>query len=392
MDKNISGIGKDCVGCGNCQMVCPKVAISLEEDVEGFLYPIVDEAKCVNCGVCQDKCPQEQVISPIKSQKGYIAISMDKVFYRNGASGGIFGTIANEFLASGNAYVCGAAYLEGMVKHIIIKKERDLRILQNSKYVQSYLGNIFDQIRDILNTTGEKVLFSGTPCQVNALRTFIGEHDNLYTIDIVCHGVSSPAFFQKDITSYKLSDIDAVSFRKKHKFYKSKSNYFLALKQEGGKKVVGVPYNRDPYFNLFMEGKTFRYSCYKCHYANLNRVGDITLGDCDSASNYPNFHADEATSIVLINSSKGDELFHSCDKDIDFADLDIQIERSRNHQLDHPFEKPKERETIYNNVNEMDVKELRNKYAKPYTIKGRVYQIANTIFPHRFVSKIIRKS
>lgn len=389
MLKNISAVGLDCVGCGNCQLACPKHAISLKADWEGFLYPVVIVEKCINCGLCLDNCPQQQTALSFIDPKGYIAISTDKEIYKNAASGGIFGSIAKSFLEVENSYVCGAAFSDGVVKHIIIENKTDVSILQNSKYVQSYLGNVFVQIREILKN-GSRVLFSGTPCQVKALCTFIGDSNNLYTIDVVCHGVPSPAFLHKDLSYYKEQDtINAVLFRKKHRLYKSKSSFFLTIKKNR-EKVTSVPYNHDPYFNMFMEGKTFRYSCYNCHYANLNRVGDITLGDCDSASEYPHFHADEATSLVLINSPKGHELFSTCGNSIEFSDLNIQKECSYNHQLMHPFKKPQERDMIYKFINELDMKQIRNKYAKPYTIKGCVYQILNMILPRKAVLMLLR--
>lgn len=386
--NNISTIGSDCVGCGNCALICPKSAVSMLADQEGFLYPTVNKEKCINCGVCSKKCPQLQVVRLLGKQEGYIAISKDKNLYKNSASGGVFASIGSEFLNCENSYICGAAFLDGMVKHILISDKNDIKLLQNSKYVQSYMGHCFEKIRDYLNR-GSKILFSGTPCQVNALHTFIGNHDNLYTIDLICHGVPSPAFLRKDLQIYgENTDYKYILFRKKHKIYKSKGNFFLTLKQERSKKVVSVPYNRDPYFKLFMEGKTFRYSCYNCHYANLNRVGDLTIGDCDSSSKYPDFHKDEATSTILINTEKGRILFQLYGSLIQSKPIDIQIEACCNHQLNHAFEMPPERKDIYLEIKELNATEIRKKYAKPYTLKGHIYQILNVIFPHKIVSKL----
>lgn len=389
---NISSVGKDCVGCGNCNIVCPIGAVSLKRDQEGFLYPSIDECKCVSCGKCKKFCPQLHDWAERGSQEGYVAITKNKEIYKRSASGGAFGSIAYSFLQEKGNAACGAAYTSGQVKHVLVNEIDNLNVLQGSKYVQSVLENCFLEIKKILDA-GSKVLFSGTPCQVAALKTFLGENTNgLYTIDLICHGVPSPAFLEKDLTMYVQDEgIESVQFRKKHRIYKSKSHFFLTLKRERSEKVVVVPYNRDPYFNLFMEGKSFRYSCYNCHYAKLNRVGDITLGDCDSSADYPDFHGEEATNTVIVNNEKGKELLEKYGLLLDMIPLNVKREAEKNHQLSYSSKMPDERQGLYERVNSMTMEDIRKKYSKPYTLKGKLYQWFNLILPPSVVKKIIRK-
>lgn len=392
MDGNIRIVERECVGCGNCELVCPKSAISMQSNREGFLYPVVDESLCVDCGLCKTKCPQLKSVHKAKFKKqAYIAISKNKKLYQSSASGGVFSSVATEFLNVGNAHVCGAAYLDGQVRHVLIDNAEGIRPLQGSKYVQSYLGSIFVKIREVLNN-GEKVLFSGTPCQVAAIKAYVGEdRENLYTMDLICHGVPSPSFLKKDLSLYGKDEIiQNIQFRKKHNLYKSKSYYFLTLKRSSSRTMV-IPYNRDPYFNLFMEGKTFRYSCYNCHYANLDRVGDVTIGDCDSSFKYPQFHGYEATSTLIVNTQKGKELLESFGKLLETEYLDIIGESEKNHQLSYASKLPEERNEIYQRIEKLDVGELRDRYTKPYTLKAKVYRFLNVVLPPRIVSHLLEK-
>jgi coenzyme F420-reducing hydrogenase beta subunit len=188
----------------------------------------------------------------------------------------MFGTFAVCFLNKfSNGSVVGASYDGTTVKHIIINSIDGIKRLQNSKYVQSNTTAVFKEIQKLLEQ-GKPVLFSGTPCQVYSLRLYLNkDYPMLYLIDIICHGVPSPAFLKKDIAHYGNNVID-VKFRTKKKFFKSGSGFILDLKKTSGvhKYVLS---NRDPYFSMFMNNFSFRESCYSCDFSNLNRISDITL-------------------------------------------------------------------------------------------------------------------
>ncbi len=388
--NNISIIGLDCTGCGSCEAFCPKHAISMQLDNEGFWIPSVDNT-CIDCGACLKICHTTNNLDSRKSDiLSYAAVTQDEKLYKKSASGAIFGTIARDFLQLyEGGYICGAAYVDNEVKHILINRISDIVKLQNSKYVQSNTNGIFVAIKLLLKK-GIPVLFSGTPCQVAGLKNYTkGINESLYTIDIICHGVPSPLFLKRNIANYyNLSQISNIVFRWKNALFK-KSAFFLCLSQ----RKYGLPFpirkivssNSDPYFSAFMKNGSFRYSCYRCHYANLNRVGDITIGDCDSSNQYPNFHKKSAVSTVIINTDQGVKLWDKCKSGIDYIYLDIEKEASVNHQLKKPAEMPEFRNTIYLDLVNMDASDFRKKYGRidPW-YKEVLFQILDFI-PYRFV-------
>lgn len=395
-------IGIDCVGCGSCQVICKSNAISMHQDDEGFLYPQVDVTKCLDCGACYLHCPQSQLKEKLGNeripQQAYNVISRLHKLSRRSASGGVFATIAHAFFNTyDNAVVCGATYENNNVHHIVIDSVKDIYKLQGSKYVQSQTDLVYRQIKDLL-IKGNKVLFGGTPCQVAGLYALIGSKltDNLFAIDIICHGVPSLKFLLKDLTLYDkdISNIKLVQFRKKHIFYKSNSRFCLQLSKSSknsllntlSSKAVSISY--DPYYSLFSKGWTLRKSCYQCKYANLERVGDITIGDCDSHVYYSNFHPNEATSTVIINTKVGAELWQEYKNLFDFIPLDLQKEAEVNKQLMKQFDYPKERENIYKELNLLSIEEIRMKYAKQKSIRYLIGKILYDIFPPRLIKKI----
>lgn len=397
---NITQIGTDCVGCYNCENVCVHKAVRMYQDKEGFFYPVVDIDICNNCGICLQHCPQtmdhRNLGNVFQVQSSYNAISKLRKFYKRSASGGAFVTLAYQFLSQHrNAAVCGVTYDEGRVHHVVVRNINDLPRLQGSKYVQSQLDDLFVSIKSLLKQGGY-VLFSGTPCQIAALYAFLNNRsfDNLITIDLICHGVPSPKFFERDLILYRSSvkNIKDVQFRTKHPLFKSKSDFCLKLR--GSDKYFTrtrtCSLNQDPYFSLFSKGHTLRWACYRCHYACLQRVSDITIGDCDSWARYPHFHPDEATSAIIINTSVGHSLWESAKTMFDFIDLDLQTEAAINSQLQHPFTCPTERKTIYEELDKLTIQQIRSRYAKPKSLRSIMGRMMYAMLPYR-ISKRIAK-
>lgn len=381
LDFNILRVGKNCTGCGACVKVCPYSAIRLLPDKEGFEYPSVSDA-CVGCGACLKVCHtllSRPMNNPLES---YMAITRIRKYYKGSASGGIFTTFAHYFLASyRHSHVCGAAYVDGMVKHVMISSPQQIGILQNSKYVQSSSESVYPEIKQAVKK-GEYVLFCGTPCQVQGLYAYLRERPvELVTLDIVCHGVPSPHFFKVDIDAYKLKGLKNVSFRWKSILFK-KSSFFLVLESENKKQILSS--NADPYFKLFMSNKSFRECCYTCLYANLFRMGDITIGDCHVSRLYPDFHPNQATSTVLITTNKGRLIWNQIQHLFDFRKLDLKEEAKINEQLSYPSTRPKERDLIYQDLENMSSQAFRQKYGRfDLMAKGFVLRIIDML-PIRF--------
>lgn len=379
MDKRIKENSQSCVGCANCENICQSHAIKMRYDEYGFLSPHIDETKCVNCGRCVSVC---QMYCTYKTQSfksyGYIAISKDKMLYQNAASGGIFSTVAADFLSKyKNGSVVGAAYENGKVSHIIIKGRNEIIKLQNSKYVQSDMNSIVNNVKTLLDMKNN-VLFSGTPCQVYALKLFLKkEYDNLFTMDLVCHGVPSPCFLEHDLKQYSVN-VKELKFRYKRKLLKSKSGFILSFSSDGKRKYYLS--NRDLYYALFMKNLSFRKACYHCKFANLNRVGDITIGDCDSYAEYPMFHSKEATSSVIINNLKGKYLWNISNH-IEYSDLDIIKETKINTQLSRPSQEPDEWEKIMDDIKKGNFEILKKKYSKPNNYKAKLLLLKNMFLP-----------
>ena len=385
MFKNIAKIGIDCCGCGNCFYICKKGAITLKADDEGFIQPFVNY-NCVDCGACLNVCPQTKEVQTIDNQQAYIVLTKDANIKKISASGGVFGTVAKSLVNERNAYVCAASFVEGTVKHIITQDYSDIKKCQGSKYVQSSLEDCLPRIKGILKDKQKTVLFCGTPCQVAAVYSFLGERpSNLYTLDLICHGVPSPLFFLKDLKHYckhpeRLSD---VRFRWRNPMSnEGKSSFILSIEKQNMSRLYSSSY--DPYFATFMKGESFRLSCYQCHYANLNRVGDITIGDCDSAKLYPNFHPNESKSSIIVNNSNGTYLWSMVKKNFFYTYLDLQYEAEINHQLSIPFKKPSSRSQIYSDAKKMSYWKFKSKYAAPTTIRQKVLAIVQTYIPFAY--------
>ena len=358
----------DCVGCMACSNICPKNAIEFIHDDKGFLIPNVNLDTCIDCGLCSMVCQKNGIQLNENHEKAYIALSKDKKLYKNSASGGIFSTIAYHFLKCKNSYVCGAAYINGEVRHILIDDVKDLFKLQGSKYVQSFIGSVYVDIKKMLEKS-YRVLFSGTPCQVQALYLFLGrKYDNLFTIDLICHGVPSQQFLKKSLEQYMPIDkIKNVRFRKKNYLFKSKSNFILSINDN--KNIMA---NRDVYYSMFIKNLSFRDSCYDCKFAKLDRCADITIGDCDSYKKYTNFHVNEATSTVILNNLNGTKLWNEFANFFDFMELDLVAEASVNTQLSHPSTIPFPEIRASLVLDTMDYDNLKKIYTKDRDMKEKI--------------------
>lgn len=344
--NNIMKIGADCCGCGACEQLCPKNCITLKYDGEGFLYPHIDESLCVECGLCLNRCPISSEAERGKNASVYAAkySCADSVF--KSTSGGIFIPLALNILEQDGA-VFGCAYDENLVaKHILVENKGELYKLQSSKYVQSDTRGVYSSVKKELDS-GRKVLFSGTGCQVAGLKTFLNkDYGNLFTADIVCHGVPSPKLFEK-YTEYmgkKLGGkLTEYNFRSKEK-----RGWDLYYKAANGKKSKSDYGFFDPYYNAFLVGKTYRESCYNCKFANAERCGDITLADYWGIEKmHPEFSVDNGVSLVLINSEKGRALWESISDSVNYIPSTIEKAAVMNKNLSAPSARPDCRDTIY---------------------------------------------
>ncbi|MDM8240785.1 Coenzyme F420 hydrogenase/dehydrogenase, beta subunit C-terminal domain [Phocaeicola barnesiae] len=353
---------EECTGCSVCLQVCPHQAITMVEDNEGFMQPEIDKNKCIECGLCVKKCPQltNNLRNNKTSSTCYAAYSY--IYQKNGSSGGMFSAIAN-YILKNKGIVYGAAFNENLkLKHIGVMSETEMQPLRGSKYVQSDLNHTFKEVKKHLENN-TLVLYSGTPCQIDGLLSFLGkkEYNNLITIDLICHGVPSQKAFDKWIQeiSKKIGDIKEFQFRKLDGW----STVPRVTTKNG--KILSLRYDMEAYMWAFYKGYLFRKCCYNCKYANINHPADITLADFWGIGNYGTVFKPDQThgiSLVLTNSTKGEEVINSLNN-IYIEKRALSEALNEQHNLKEPSFKPKVRDTsAIDFISEMSLLEFSKKY------------------------------
>lgn len=298
-----------CTGCSACAALCPKKCITMERNEEGFLVPIVNYDVCINCGMCRNNCPvANKPADDNKAPQAYAVINKDEKTRLSSSSGGVFSLIAQEIISRGGV-VFGAAFDEKFnVQHIAIETIEEIEKLQGSKYVQSNVENVYEQVRDYLEN-GRWVLFSGTPCQISGLKAFLRkEYENLITQDFICHGVPSPLVWEKYV-EYREKIAGAksskISFRAKDEGWKRYSVSFLFENDTEYRKVLTDDY----YMQGFLGHLYLRNSCHDCSFKQMHRESDLTLADFWGIEKVlPEMNDDKGTSLILVHSIKGKEL------------------------------------------------------------------------------------
>ena len=299
---------RNCCGCTACFSICPVKAIQMDQNDEGFYVPKVDPKKCIRCGKCQLVCPLTHPNLNLCSKPDCYAIyNKNEQVRANSSSGGAFSLLAEEILNKGG-YVCGATYSnEKFCHHIIIDNINDLAKLRGSKYIQSNVGDTYEQTKKLLDK-GKWFLYSGTPCQIAGLKNYLGkDYDNLITVDLVCHGTPSPKAWEgylKD--NFPNEEIQFVNFRDKSHGWKH-----FSLKIKTDTKECTNALNNDLFMKGFLSNIYLNDSCYSCPFHKTQRPGDITLGDFWGYNTVePKFDDDKGMSIILFNSMKGHSFFN----------------------------------------------------------------------------------
>ena len=358
---------KDCTGCTACVGICPKNAIKMVENDEGFKYPEIDKSKCVNCGLCKKTCPILNLKNNNSFNKCYVGYIKDTIEKMRTSSGGLFSAIANYFLEA-DGIVIGAAYDEKFtLNHIAISKKEDLIKLNGSKYVQSNLNDIFTFIKN--NIRAKKILFVGTPCQVAGLRVFLkSDYENLTCIDLVCHGVPSIKLLKKYIQELEIkqkSKMLTCDFRDKKTGW---SNYSCTYTFENSK--VSNFHCDDDYVNIYLSNVALRESCYNCKFKIGNKYSDITLGDFWGVKNYyPEFFNDKGVSAIILNTEKGIEVFDKIKDKIIFKECDLTEIINGNSSLKDSPRRPSHRDKFYEKLNHKSIRRL----SSIYNIKTPIY-------------------
>lgn len=304
---------QDCCGCSACATVCPRKCIKMVVDDEGFTYPKINHICCINCELCKTTCPiilqKKQNKFYVKNNiEAYVAYNKSETVRMNSSSGGIFTAIA-EFILREDGVIFGAAFDENfMVHHIVVKDVDGLNKLRGSKYTQSNMGDIYSEVKKYLNLD-RKVLFSGTACQIAGLKSYLGkEYANLFTVDVLCHGVPSPKIWKKYLSALEQEygkNILEINFRNKDSGWK---NYSMKIRFANSLVYTSV-FSKDLFMRLFLSNICLRPSCHNCLFKEFPRVSDITIGDCWGIEKHsPEMDDNKGSSIVVVNSNKGKDL------------------------------------------------------------------------------------
>ncbi|MBQ9082390.1 MAG: Coenzyme F420 hydrogenase/dehydrogenase, beta subunit C-terminal domain [Clostridia bacterium] len=301
-----------CTGCGACAQICPKKCIDMIPDAEGFLRPVIREAECIHCGRCRKVCPLCTPQSKPDTQPvAYAAINTDETTRMNSTSGGVF-TLLCQWVLERGGVVFGAAYdVDFRVMHCRVDNLSDLHRLRGAKYAQSRIGETFAEAKQLLRS-GRYVLFSGTPCQIGGLRSYLGrEEERLILVDLICHGAPSPKVWQHYIDHR--CDRDASGQRPEQINLRSKvtgwPRYSIRFEYPDGT-VYSAPNGQDPYLKGFIADLYLRPSCYACAFKGMARASDFTLGDYWGVwGQMPEYHDGKGTSLVLLHTGKAKTLW-----------------------------------------------------------------------------------
>ena len=350
--ENISRIKEKCVGCKSCEQSCLKHCIVMVENKEGFWYPSVDEKNCVECKLCLKKCPVENTdFHRNEPRKVWAWRNKNDVDIMRSASGGAADCAAKTVLQMGGV-VYGAAYDEQLtVNHIEVTNDVEREKLQSSKYVQSDPKDSYSKVKQRL-AEGKTVLFTGTPCQIAGLYALLGgDPENLYTVDLICHGVPSPKFFKKYLEYQNKQTAGRViyfNFRSKDKRGWG-TQYLLKTKTKTKTKTLSL----DRYGKHFMDGDCYRESCYHCFYANTYRVGDLTVGDFwGIARSHPKFNSRKGVSSVFVNTEKGKKLFDMMRPLAEVEESTLKEGMVKQGNLVEPSYRPPNRDDFYTSIDD----------------------------------------
>lgn len=335
--KQIASNIANCTGCRACVEICPKQCISMEPDSMGRLLPHVDQNSCVECNKCVKTCPVNNPQAQNYPHHCYVGWSKDDITRSKSASGGVAAEIY-KYAVNHNVFTAGVEWSrENGACFISVNNLSDIERVQNSKYVYSNTRGIYKQVKLALKS-GKKAIFIGLPCQVAALKNYLGkDEDDLLTVDIICHGVAPAEFLMQHLSS--------IEKKKKHKttrlFFRDPAyyTYTFTFTLYDMQKVFWekTAYSNDVYQHGYHRSLTYNSNCYLCQYACPNRVGDITLGDFAGLGKVESFELEKHNvSCILCNTEKGSQLLNAIKDQVCLMERPLKEALAFEPQLEHP--------------------------------------------------------
>lgn len=359
---------KDCSGCGLCSFSCPRNAIIMLQDTEGFIYPEINEDLCIKCGKCVSVCPQKQEIEYTDDDiiQCLSAKNRDEEIRLKSSSGGVFSALAKYVLAEGGVVVSPKYNESFELNHEFIYSPENIVVFRGSKYTQSRIFCLYADIEKNLKT-GRKVLFTGTPCQTSAIQAAFGsKYGNLLLQDVICHGCISEKilhYYLDEMGKKYGSEPSEISYRNKVNGWR---DFSLEIRFKDGQ-VMRESHQTNKFFQMHLKNIALRPSCYDCHFRKGNRASDITLGDFWGISGDDN----KGTSVILVHSKKGKELLKAICTELKLTSIDKDIVLSKNIAYHSPLEVPRKRSKFFGDNNHK-IEHLYRSYVQR-TILDKIY-------------------
>lgn len=369
---------KKCCGCEACAQACPKKAVCMKEDGDGFRYPVVDSELCIDCGLCRKVCQYiEHVEKNTQEQRAFGGHVNDEKILNESTSGGAFSAIVEGFCDEN--YVIFGAESKGLdVFHSYITEKKDLAKFRRSKYSQSVIGCAYSEAEKFLKT-GKKVLFSGTPCQIAGLKAFLRgkEYSNLLTVEVICEGVPSPLFVRKldeKIRKSKKTYITGIDYRYKDSNKWDYQVMNISYKSLDNSACGAIKTDRwfNPFWSIWLNHLMSRPSCYGCLYTTSKRVADISLGDLWGVHLYcPDlYNSNKGASLIIANTEQGKMLAEKVLKE-NFSGRELDFMQALKYQgpMRKSIAENPDRDKFMEDVRIMDYDSLCKKWAKPSSLK-----------------------
>ncbi len=343
---------KNCTGCGACYNICPQNSITMEGNEFGFYKPVISKDKCVNCGLCNKVCPINYKSKNLMEPNAFALLNKDEIRAKS-SSGGAFSAFA-DYILEKNGIIYGVIWDESIQAiHYRAKNSNELEKIHGSKYVQSNTKHTYKLAKNDLDD-GKLVLYSGTPCQIAGLKSYLGqEYDNLLTIDIICHGTQSPLFlerFKNNFLQNKPNEkILNINFRSKKTPW-GLGHYTTEITTDKKNYVI-----KNCYYTEFMD-MTLNECCINCYYAGIPRIGDITIGDFWGVDEYNSKLNDKkGTSVVLLNSYIGNSIFNTIKKQYITEELPLDMVIKHNPNIIKPTAEHKRRKEFLEKLKNQNV-------------------------------------
>lgn len=353
----------DCTGCGACMQICPKDAIHMEEDQEGFLHPVIDDELCIRCGLCEQSCHALNEAAKKLPQEVCVLQSKDEKLLEASSSGGAFSELAR-YILENNGCVYGAGWGEQFkVCHKRAENAAEMAEFRGSKYVQSDGEETFRQVKHDL-ASGKPVLYSGTPCQIAGLYRYLERTrtntEELVTCDVICHGVCSPELWKGYIEymgNVRGEEIETVELRNKKVGW---SLPYMHIKYTGSDYYKS--WDRDIFYRIFWSHNALREACYRCKYASVERISDITLADGLGFEYIKGWDTNKGISMVMINTQKGKQLFETIKDRVCIKE--VKTDLANQPMLGEAAHRPEKRDEFWKLYQEQGFSGLAERYSK----------------------------